>query len=290
MPLLFPYQDKDSRIHRLDARPKIIFVLSLFLLSILVSDILYLSLLFAVVMVVVAAAKVLRSTLGLMKYTVYVAAFLFAFSILFSQGSNVILDLGLFQVKMESLLFATSMSLRLFLAIGAFSILTFTVHPDKLLQILSKFGYKSMTGLSIATRMYPTIAADSGSIEDAMKARGVEFDDGNVITRARARAPVMMPLLLNSMDRSMEIAEAMEARGFGAGKRTQYFDSPLSLRDKSLIVLFLASIPFGVVMFAFGHGNTDYIDGATLSASNLDIIIATIEALFFAPILIGGSR
>ena len=55
------------------------------------------------------------------------------------------------------------MCFRLFLAIGAFSILTFTVHPDKLLQTLSKYGFKSMTGLSIATRMYPTIAADSGA-------------------------------------------------------------------------------------------------------------------------------
>ena len=290
MPLLFPYQDKDSRIHRLDARPKIVFVLSLFLLSILISDILYLAILFIIVMLVVAASKVLRSTLGLMKYTVYVALFVFAFSILVPQGSNVILNLGLIRVTSESLLFATSMCFRLFLAIGAFSILTFTVHPDKLLQILSKFGFKSMIGLSIATRMYPTIAADSGSIEDAMKARGVEFDEGNVIKKAKARAPVMMPLLLNSMDRSMEIAEAMEARGFGAGKRTQYFDTPLSLRDKSMIVIFLAAVPFGVAMYVLGHGNTDYIAGAPFSIANIDILIATVEALFFAPILIGGSR
>jgi len=290
MPLLFPYQDKDSRIHRLDARPKLVFVLSLFLLSILVSDILYLAILFAVVMAVVVAAKVLRSTLGLMKYTLYVATFLFAFSILFSQGSNVILDLGLIKVKTESLLFATSMCIRLFLAIGAFSILTFTIHPDKLMQSLSKFGFKSMTGLSIATRMYPTIAADSGSIEDAMKARGVEFDDGNIIKKAKARAPVLMPLLLNSMDRSMEIAEAMEARGFGRGKRTQYFASPLSLRDKSLIVVFLAAIPFGVVMYILGHGNADYLAGAPFSMASLDVLIASVEALFFVPILIGGSR
>ena len=79
-----------------------------------------------------------------------------------------------------------------------------------------------------------------------MKARGVEFDDGNFIKKAKARAPVIMPLLLNSMDRSMEIAEAMEARGFGAGKRTRYFDSPLTLRDKALIATFVAAIPFGV--------------------------------------------
>jgi energy-coupling factor transport system permease protein len=288
--LLFPYQDKDSRIHRLDARPKMVFVLSIFLLSILISDIFFLAVLFVLVMLVVAAGKVLRPTLGLLKYTVYVASFLFLFSILFSQGSHVVLDLGLVKVKMESLLFATSMCLRLFLSIAAFAIMTFTIHPDQMLRVLSKFGFKSMTGLSIATRMYPTIAADSINISDAMKARGVEFDDGNMLQKARARAPVMMPLLLNSMERSMEIAEAMEARGFGAGRRTQYFDTPLTARDKAMCVLFLAAVPFGVAMFVLGYGNVNYLGGAPLSITLTGALVAIVEALFFAPILLGARQ
>jgi len=289
MTLLFPYQDKDTRIHRLDARPKMVFVLSIFLLSILISDIFFLSVFFTFIMLVVVAAKVLRPTLSILKYTVYVALFIFVFSIIFSQGSTVLITIGPLQIKQEPLLFATSMSLRLFLATAAFAILTFTVNPDKMLQTLSKFGYKSMTGLSIATRMYPTIAADSNNIEDAMKARGVEFDAGNLISKAKARAPVMMPLLLNSMDRSMEIAEAMEARGFGAGLRTNYFDDSLALRSKVMIGLFLAAIPFGVAMFVLGYGNIDYIAGALPSVSTADAIVAAVEVSFFAPIFIGGA-
>jgi energy-coupling factor transport system permease protein len=285
-----PYEDKDSRIHRLDARPKIVFVLSIFLLSILISDIFYLAVLFAFVMVVAIVGMVLRSTLGLLKYALYVATFLFIFSILFSQGSHILFTIGPIQVRQESVLFATSMCMRLFLAIGAFALLTLTVHPDQVLQILSKFGFKSMTGLSIATRMYPTIASDFGNIEDAMKARGVEFDDGNFVQKAKARAPVMMPLLLNSMDRSMEIAEAMEARGFGAGTRTHYFDSPMTARSKAMVVIFLAAIPFGIAMFVLGFGNADYIGGATLTVRTIDVAVAAAEVMFFVPILLGGPR
>jgi energy-coupling factor transport system permease protein len=290
MPLLFPYQDKDTRIHRLDARPKMVFVLSIFLLSILISDIFFLVVLLAFVMVVVAAAKVLRPTLHLLKYSLYVAAFIYVFSILFTAYGAVIYIVGPINVTMGTILFATSMTLRLFLATASFSILTFTVHPDKMLQILSKFGYKSMTGLSIATRMYPTLASDSNNIEDAMRARGVEFDSGNMIQKARARAPVMMPLLLTSMDRSMEIAEAMEARGFGAGKRTQYFDAPLTFRSKAMIVMFLAAIPFGIVMFILGFGDANYTGGALFSVSDLDVLVVGIEVLLFAPILVGAPR
>jgi energy-coupling factor transport system permease protein len=288
--MLFPYQERDSRIHRLDARPKIVFVLSVFLLSILLSDILFLAVLLLFVLSVVVVGQVLRPTLGLLKYTVYVAFFLFLFSILFSQGSHVIVDLGLVKVKTESLLFATSMCLRLFLAITAFAVLTFTVHPDQLLRVLSKFGFKSMTGLSIAMRMYPTIAADSNAITDAMKARGVEFDRGNVIQKAKARAPVMMPLILNSTERSMEIAEAMEARGFGAGQRTQYYDAPLTAKNKAMMAIFLAAVPFGVAMFILGYGNTDYINGAPFSITAAGVLAAVLETAFFSPIYLGGSK
>jgi energy-coupling factor transport system permease protein len=290
MPLLFPYQDKDSRIHRMDARPKIAFVLAIFMLSILISDIFYLAVFLAFAMLVVMVAKVLRATLSLLKYTVYVAAFLFLFSILFSQGSTVIFTIWIIQVTQESILFATSMSLRLFLAIVAFSVLTFTVHPDDLLKILSRFGVKSMTVLSIATRMYPTIAADSGNIEDAMKARGVEFDKGNFIAKAKARAPVMMPLLLNSMDRSMEVAEAMEARGFGARRRTSYYDPVISRREKAIMYLALVAVPFGLAMFILGYGNANYLGGSTLTVSSTDILVVAVEVLLFTPILLGAKK
>jgi len=291
MTMLFPYQDKDSRIHRLDARPKMVFVLAFFLLSILISDILNLALLLFFVIVVAAAGKVMRETLGLLKYTAYVALFLFLFSIIFAPaGDQVILDLGLFKVMEGSILFAVSMCLRLLLTVVAFAILTFTVHPDDLLRILSKFGFKSMTGMSIATRMYPTIAADSTAISDAMKARGVEFDDGNLIRKAKARAPVMMPLLMNSMERSMDIAEAMETRGFGAGKRTRYFDASMVTREKLMIASFLAAIPFGVIMFTLGSGNADYLAGQPFTVTAAGATVALIEILFFTPILLGGGR
>ncbi|QLH75260.1 MAG: energy-coupling factor transporter transmembrane protein EcfT [Methanomassiliicoccales archaeon] len=287
---LFPYQDKDSRIHRMDARPKMVFVLSMFLLSILISDTVYLLALFGLVMTVAAAGKVLRPTLGLLKYTVYVAAFLFLFSILFSQGSTVLFEIGPIEVKEESVLFASSMCARLFLAIASFAILTFTVHPDEMMRTLSKFGYKTITGLSIATKMYPTIAMDSKNIEDAMKARGVEFDSGNILVKAKARAPIMMPLMLNSMDRAIEVAEAMEARGFGAGVRTRYHDRPLSKKDKVMIASFLAALPFGIAMFILGFGNADYINGAPLSICIDDILVIMVEIALFLPIFAGGRR
>jgi energy-coupling factor transport system permease protein len=216
-------------------------------------------------------------------------AFLFLFSVIFSPPSGAtLLDLGIVKVTEGPTLFAISMSLRLVLSVVAFAILTFTVHPDDLLRILSRLGFKSMTGISIATRMYPTIAADSAAISDAMKARGVEFDGGNLVRKAKARAPVMMPLLMNSMERSMDIAEAMEARGFGAGRRTRYKDPVLRAADKLMTLSFLLAIPFGLAMFMMGYGNVDYLAGQPLEFTSAGVVVATVEVLFFLPIMLGG--
>ena len=289
MPMLFPYQDKNTSLHRLDARPKMVFVLALFLLSILISDILYLSAMLVLALAVIVKGRVVRETLGLLRYTIYVVAFLFLFSIIFTPSVGpVLLDLGIVKITEGPVLFSISMSLRLILSVVAFAILTFTVHPDDLLRILSRLGFKSMTGISIATRMYPTIAADSTAISDAMKARGVEFDDGNLVRKAKARAPVMMPLLMNSMERSMDIAEAMEARGFGAGKRTRYKDPVLGTADKLMMLSFLLAIPFGLAMFIMGYGNVDYLAGEPIAITAAGAIMAAVEVLFFAPILLGG--
>jgi hypothetical protein len=57
-----------------------------------------------------------------------------------------------------------------------------------------------------------------------------------------------------------------------------------------MCVLFLAALPFGVIMFVLGYGNADYLHGATLSVTMTGVAVALIEASFFAPILLGARR
>ncbi len=288
--MIFPYKDTNSRIHKLDARPKIMFVVAMFAMSVLLSDIVYLAILFLFVLLVAIAGKVLRSTLSLLKYTVYVAAFVFLFNIFLTPGYNVIFSYGILTITSESVLFAASMCLRLFLAVGAFSLLAFIVHPDEALRAMSRFGYKTTTSFSLSTRMYPTIAADSHNIMDAMRARGVEFDEGGALQKARSRSPVVMPLLLNSLERSVGISEAMEARGFGSGKRTSYTVTKITPLEIGMMVSFLAAMIFSVVMFIMGYGQVNYLQGYGINPTSVDFEIVSLILLMLAPIFIGGKR
>ena len=288
--MFFPYKDTASRIHLLDARSKIVFVLAVFIFSILLSDILYLSVLFVLVLVISISAHTLKSTWSLLRYALYVAIFVVIFNVLLSSGRDVLFMFGPIAITSESILFSISMCLRLFLAVSAFAILTFAIHPDEALRTMSKVGYKTTTALSLSTRMYPTIANDSRNIMDSMRARGVEFDRGGFLKKVKARANVVMPLLFNSLDRSIAIAEAMETRGFGAGKRTNYSESRLNRRQKMMITSFVLSIIFGISLFVLGYGNADYLNGAGFHYVIDDFLVLAAYVILLSPILAGGGK
>ncbi|MDH7508654.1 MAG: energy-coupling factor transporter transmembrane component T [Methanomassiliicoccales archaeon] len=288
--MIFPYKSVESRIHSLDARLKLLFVLVIFIFSILISDILYLALLFVFVILVTYIAKIFKSTLSILKYAVYIALFVFLFNILISSGSNKILNFGPVVITTESIFFAISMCLRLFLAVSAFSILTYAIHPDEALRAMSKLGYKITSSLSLSLRMYPTIAADVGNIIDSMKARGMEFEKGKFADKIKSRAAVIMPLLLNSLERSISVAEAMETRGFGATKRTNFGERRMTRREILMASSFGLSVVLGISLFVLGYGNADYLSGATLRYSFNDIVALALLIGSISPIMLGGRK
>jgi energy-coupling factor transport system permease protein len=108
--------------------------------------------------------------------------------------------------------------------------------------------------MSIALRFIPTLLDETDRIIKAQKARGADFDSGNLFKRAKALIPVLIPLLISSFRRADELADAMDARCYaGSKKRTKYKKLTLSYRDLLGFILF-ASTVVGVVFL-----NTFYV-------------------------------
>ena len=96
--------------------------------------------------------------------------------------------------------------------------------------------------MSIALRSIPTLANETERIINAQKARGADFDSGNIISRAKALIPVLIPLLISAFRRGDELGDAMDARCYSGSKvRTKYKKLKFSDRDLvgSLVVLFM---------------------------------------------------
>ena len=114
------------------------------------------------------------------------------------------------------------MVLRILLLIIGTSMLTYTTSPieltdglEMLLSPLKKIHlpvHELAMMMSIALRFIPTLIEETEKIIAAQKARGADFESGNIIQRARAMVPILVPLFISAFRRADELAIAMECR------------------------------------------------------------------------------
>jgi energy-coupling factor transport system permease protein len=230
-----------SPIHRLDPRVKFLFVSILFVATILFSDLLPLLILFFVQIPILIVAKVQREWLKTLRGALMLSVIIFVSNLLANYFySDRILTT-------ETLELSLAMTVRFITLITTFSIFFLTTSPDKLSLALEKarVPYELNFAFITAIRFVPVLADEAQTIMDAQKSRGLELEKGNFIQRIRNYLPILLPLIINSIRRSLELAEAMESRAFGAmKKRSNLYELKVTKSDYfvlvlSLIILFL---------------------------------------------------
>lgn len=160
-------------------------------------------------------------------------------------------------VTKEGLFNALFLSARLILLVTGCSLLTLTTTPvnltdgiESLLKPLAviKFPVHELALImSIALRFIPTLAGETDRIINAQKARGADFESGNVFKRIKATIPVLIPLLISAFRRADELGDAMDARCYSGSKtRTKYKKLKLGIRD-AVGTLFFAALITGIV-------------------------------------------
>lgn len=263
------YKDKGTAIHKLNPFCKLGWVTSVFVLALILNNPVYLLLLFLSTLSLVIAAKVWREWASIIKFAFYLClAIIIINALVSSHGSHLLWQapfkiplIGAPAITLEAIFFGVGMSLRLLAIISAFAILTFTIHPDDLMltMIKMKLPYKSVLVTSLTTRFIPTLIDDVERISDVQRSRGLELDHGNLMQRIRSRMAIIIPLLSNSLDRTIQVAEAMESRAFGhGGKRTFYNEIKLSKVDAQILIVSLLPLALGIVMWWLGQGDYQY--------------------------------
>jgi len=123
-------------------------------------------------------------------------------------------------------LFGLSLSLRIITMVIASTIFTMTTPIDDLLYLLRKLrvSYKIGFVLSTGLRFIPTMEKKANQIIEAQRSRGARFKQGNMIRRIMAYVPVMVPMIVESLRMSENLAMAMVNRGFGATKNWSVVD------------------------------------------------------------------
>ena len=264
------YYPKNSFVHNMDARIKLVLCL-LFMVGIFfVQSYVGFALVTVFLMVVILASKVpLKSILKSVKGIVVLLILTAMLNIFFTKSGNVLVSWWIFTITDEGLIYASKMLLRLvYLVIGS-SVLSLTTTPvdlthaiERLLAPLKviKFPVHDLALImSLTLSFIPSLIDETDRIIRAQKARGADFDTGNLFQRAKAFVPILIPLLVGGFRRAEELANAMNSRCYeGATNRTQMRVMKLSWRD--LVASLVCIVVFGGIIVVYAmRGNWETI-------------------------------
>lgn len=242
------YYPSDSWVHRLDPRAKIISTM-IFIIGIFFADTweAY-ALVTAFVVLSFALSKLpLHLIWRSIKPLWIIIVFTMAIHV-FSTPGTVVWQWGWLKMTEEGLRQGGMMTARLVYLIVFSSLLTYTTSPivltDGIEQLLNPFkkigvpAHELAMMMTIALRFIPTLLQETERIMEAQKARGADFETGNLLRRAKAMVPLLVPLFVSAFRRADELAVAMEARCYRGGEgRTRMHELVYQVRDAVAIVV-----------------------------------------------------
>jgi len=232
----FKFTKLDSPIHKLDPRSKFLLVVGFFATALMFTNVFVLLVVIACQVPVVLMAKTVKRWLQSMRGGLVYAAFIFIANLIFG----------------TPLVQSVAFGLRFLGVVSAFSIFFMTTSADDLGLALEKIHapYAIAFTFTTAVRLVPTMAIDAQTVVDAQRSRGLELDKGNFMKRIRNYIPILIPLIISAIRRSVELAEALEARGFGAtDKRTSI--ATLKMHYTDYVVILLTLIGLGIAAYAY---------------------------------------
>lgn len=161
-------------------------------------------------------------------------------------------------ITAEAIAYGAGMGLRLSAMIWVFALVTLAVDPDSVLGLLRGRGAKSALVSALTMRMVPTMMRDAGDVLDAQRSRGIALDQGSKWTVFQSRLPLVKRVLSTSLDRGISLAEAMESRAYGSGRRTRYREYGFKAADGAALCASLVILGVGIAGAAVGTASFRY--------------------------------
>lgn len=251
------YYLADSFLHKIDARVKLVLCLVFMVGIFFVVSFVGFAWLTLFLLLAIAFSKVpLKSILKSIKGIIILLALTVLLNVFFTKTGNLLWEWWIFQIYDEGLKFAAKMLLRLTYLVMGSSLLTLTTTPVDLthaieslmkpLRVVRFPVHELALIMSLTLSFIPSLIEETDRIIRAQKARGANFDTGNLVKRAKAFVPILIPLLVGGFRRAEELANAMNSRCYeGATVRTQMRVMKVSWRDfigAIVVVLFFTAV------------------------------------------------
>ena len=254
------YYESHSVIHKTDPRIKILLLILLIVFIFLAKNGFALGFAALSVFLIMLITKIpLKLYFKNMKAILPVLIFTALLNLFYGESGKVLLSFWKLQITTDGVSRAIFMASRIILLIFISSALTYTTTPndltdaiERLLSPLRFIGLKNAVHtlammMTIALRFIPTLIEEAEKIMTAQKARGADLENGKLTERVKALIPIIIPLLISSVRRAYELAEAMECRCYNGGEgRTRMKQMHMAGRD--LAVLSVALVICGGII------------------------------------------
>ena len=217
-----------SVVHRLDPRTKLVMLVGYIVSLFVASDWISYAVCFTFLAVCIAVSRIpLKAIFHGLKPLLVILIFTGLLNLFFTPGTPVF-ELGFLSVTWEGMAQAAKMMLRILMLVSGTFLLTYTTSPIALTD-----GLESLLGplkaikvpvhelsmmMCIALRFIPTLIEETDKIMSAQKARGADFESGNLFARVKALVPILVPLFISAFRRADELATAMECRCYQGGE------------------------------------------------------------------------
>ena len=237
------YYQTDSVIHRLDPRVKLagtlLYIVTLFLVHNVWG---YLLATFALYGVIRLSKVPFGFIVRGMKAIAFILGITVVFNMFLTPGEPIV-SFWIFNLTWEGIRTAIFMGWRLILLIIGSSLMTLTTTPtnltdgmEKALKAFNKIGvpvHEIAMMMSISLRFIPILLEETDKIMKAQIARGADFESGNIVQKAKAMVPLLVPLFISAFRRANDLAMAMESRCYHGGEgRTKMKPLVYQKRDR----------------------------------------------------------
>jgi len=215
-------------VHRLDPRTKLILVIVYIVALFSAKSFVTYGMMLATLCGIIAASKIKpKVILRSLKPLLFIICLTGILNLFYTQGEPLV-SFWIFTITKEGIKSAIFMVLRISMLIAGTFMLTYTTSPialtdglEMLLNPLKKIKvpvHELSMMMCIALRFIPTLIEETDKIMCAQKARGADFESGNLMQRVKALVPILVPLFISAFRRADELATAMECRCYQGGE------------------------------------------------------------------------
>ena len=256
------YFPGETLVHNLDPRTKLIFTVIYIAALFTCKDFVSYALVFIFLAIVIYISRIgLKAIFRGMKPLLIIIVLSAVLNLFFTQGEP-IAEFWIFKITADGIKRSVFMILRIFMLIAGTFLLTYTTSPmsltDGLELLLNPLKIKVPVHefammMSIALRFIPIAYRGDGQDYERPESQGADFDTGNILQKARAMLPLLIPLFISAFRRADELATAMESRCYHGGEgRTRMKRLVMVRRDYLALAVGLCLLASVITLRYFG--------------------------------------